>query len=236
VRGVNNLLQLEQSPDVIILDDAFQHRHIRPGLSILLVDYSRPVFRDYLLPAGNLREPWLNSRRADFIVVSKCPATISKNDRKKYKAKLKLRKKQTLFFTTYSYGAPVYVFPEDSENNSLNFRNLRDKNTRIMLVTGIANPLPLQKYLEGKIGVHDSLIFPDHHPFSSNDLKMITRRFESIPFDEKYILVTEKDAVRLRELEIEPDIKKRLLYIPVDVDFLGKEKTFQKKIFKYLKK
>jgi tetraacyldisaccharide 4'-kinase len=238
VHGVEQMIGLRHPPEVILLDDAFQHRSITPGLSILLVDYTRPVFRDCLLPAGNLREPWKNSKRADIIVVTKCPVKMLRIEREQFETLLKLGPKQQLFFTTYSYEQPKPVFPRKKGGNEfLTYKQLRKNGAGIILVTGIANPLPVFHFLREILTVDDTLFFPDHHAFLPEDIQRIEDKLRSLDTIEKYILVTEKDAVRLRELDLGSRLKRSLYYIPVEIKFLTKgEKPFIKRIGRYLKK
>jgi tetraacyldisaccharide 4'-kinase len=239
VTGVKKLMRIIHKLDVVILDDAYQHRYIKPGLSLLLVDYNRPVFHDVLLPAGNLREPWRNNNRADIIIVTKCPVHVSPYERTTFRTNLKLKPKQDIFFTNYSYGTPLAVFPDKRHHQeSLTCKRLRKSGAGILLVTGIADPKPLKQFLEKNLHIDDEIVFPDHHQFTDNDLFIIKERFNSINPVEKYIVVTEKDAIRFRELEInDRSLLKVFFYIPVEVKFIAKgEKPFIKSIYKYLKK
>lgn len=239
VKGIRTLIESIHKLDVVILDDAFQHRHIRPGLSVLLVDYNRPIFSDVLLPAGNLREPWRNARRADIIIVTKCPNNLSVPERSDFIAGLNLRKEQEVFFTCYTYGDPLPVFPDrHGLQDPVPYRFFRKLKTGVMLVTGIASPKPLRDFLEQYLTVEDELVFEDHHNFDLDDIRNIKSRFNTMERMEKCIMVTEKDAVRLQELDIsDKNFRKSFYYIPVEVKFLAKgEKPFIKKIFKYLKK
>jgi len=236
VHGIQQLLQKQPAPGVILLDDAYQHRYVKPGLSILLVDYTRPVFNDVMLPAGNLREPWCNSKRADIIVVTKCPSHLTPADKDLFISKL-LRKKQDIYFTTYAYGQPVFVFPPKDGKDHVSYKHLRNTGSGIFLVTGIANPQPVLQFLNHVLRVNESMLFPDHHNFIKTDMDAIQSVFNSMPNDEKYIVVTEKDAVRLRELLVmDKSLRRALLYIPIEVEFLGDGKSFEKKILKYIKK
>lgn len=239
VKGIRTLIESIHKLDVVILDDAFQHRHIRPGLSVLLVDYNRPIFSDVLLPAGNLREPWRNARRADIIIVTKCPNNLSMSERSDFIAGLDLQKEQEVFFTCYTYGDPVPVFPDrHGLQDPVPYKFFRKSKTRVMLVTGIASPKPLRDFLEQYLTVEDELIFDDHHNYDLDDIRNMKNRFNTMERLDKCIMVTEKDAVRLQELDIsEKNFRKSFYYIPVEVKFLAKgEKPFIKKIFKYLKK
>lgn len=239
VRGVRTLIDSIHKLDLVILDDAFQHRYIQPGLSILLVDFNRPVFNDMLLPAGNLREPWHNAHRADVIIVTKCPAHVSPVQRTSFVSSLRPVSRQQVFFTTYTYGSPVPVFPDKhNRHESISFKHLRKSGAGILLVTGIANPEPLKQFLKTFHPINDELVFPDHHNYDRQDLQLIKSTFKTIEPAEKYIIVTEKDAVRLRDAEIsDKSFRRAFYYIPVEVQFLAKgEKPFIKRINKFLKK
>ena len=239
VNGVNRLIREYRKLEVIILDDAFQHRYIKPGLLILLVDHGRPVFNDVLLPAGNLREPWRNATRANIVIVTKCPDHLSPNDRAVFIDNLKLLPKQVVFFTRFEYGSPTEVFPGKRRHPAtLTYKQLRKSGAGILLVTGIANPRPLREFLEKNLNIAEEIVFPDHHTFTYRDILDIKARFRIFTRENNYILVTEKDAIRLRELEIaDKAFLQAFYYIPVEVKFLAKgEKPFVKRIYKYLKK
>jgi tetraacyldisaccharide 4'-kinase len=203
------------------------------------VDYNRPVFSDFMLPAGNLREPWHNAKRADIIIVTKCPAHLTLQERSDFVALLSPYPKQEIYFTSYVYGAPVPVFPDrHGLQDPIPMRYLRKSKTGVMLVTGIANPAPLREFLVQNLNLEDEIIYDDHHHYDMHDLQYIKNRFMTIERIEKCIMVTEKDAVRLQELDIpEKNFRKSFYYIPVEVKFLAKgEKPFIKRIYKYLKK
>jgi tetraacyldisaccharide 4'-kinase len=237
VHGVNKLLKSKHRPDVVILDDAFQHRYILPGLSIVLVDYSRPVFNDFLLPAGNLREPWRNIRRSHMVIITKCPENLFPQEMTWFTQKLHLDKEQELFFTTYSYGTPEAVFPAKKRKDIPTFKQIRKSHAGILLVSGIANPQPVLQFLQKIVTVKETMFFADHHEFTNFDIHNISLRFQAIPALEKYIFVTEKDAVKLRELDMDDQLKRVFLYLPVEVQFLARgEKSFNKRIEKFIKR
>jgi tetraacyldisaccharide 4'-kinase len=237
VKGIKKLMHSIHDLEVVILDDAYQHRKVKPGLSILLIDYNRPIFNDILLPAGNLREFRRNTNRADVIVVTKCPENLTQHESEVFISKLKLRKKQEVYFTRYEYGSPQPVFPVRIQDN-LTYKHLHKSGTCIMLVTGIANPFPLKNFLAEIVNVREEMAFPDHHNFTRQDIQLIRRTFNTMEAEEKYIIVTEKDAVRIRESEFdEKSFKKSFYYIPIEVKLLLKgEKPFMKRVLKYLKK
>lgn len=231
VHGVKKLLKFKHKPDAVLLDDAYQHRSIKPGLSILLVDYTRPVFEDIMLPAGNLREPWRNCKRADILIVTKCPTTLTRSDRARFIRKLNPSPHHRVYFTGFAYGKPQPVF--DSGNGALRYKVLRKSGAGIMLVTGLANPKPVLAFLHETLVLGDIVLFPDHHSFGAADLGLVSDRFHGLQGSEKYILVTAKDAVKIRELNVPDDLKNAFYQIPVEVEFIGKgEKSFLDRLYR----
>ncbi|MBN2482071.1 MAG: tetraacyldisaccharide 4'-kinase [Bacteroidales bacterium] len=238
VSGIRKLTDVSPRIEAVILDDAYQHRYVTPRLSILLIDYNRPVFHDLLLPAGNLREPWKNVARADIIIITKCPEKLNSIDKARFISRLIRRSDQEIFFTRYAYGAPVPVFPgKKNKQKPLNYKSLRKADPGVLLVTAIADPGPLRSHLHGFVDVAGERSYTDHHRFSYRDLEEISMRYNNIRKKTKYIFVTEKDAVRLRELRIgDKRLRKAFYYIPVEVKFLSKgEKRFIRRIIKSLK-
>jgi len=239
VSGIKKLCKTIRKLDLILLDDAFQHRYVKAGFSILLIDYNKPVFNDILLPAGNLREPMRGLRRADIIIITKCPSNITSSARRSFISRLHPITKQTVFFTRYEYGTLNSVFNDNQKDaHILSYKRLKKPGVSVMLVAGIANPTPLKKYIQEYVRVDEEMTFPDHHYFNDKDIHLMRLKFDVINSSEKYIIVTEKDAVRLREVEIhDKDFKKAFYYIPIEVKFLAKgEKPFIKRIYKYMKK
>ncbi|MFO7658330.1 MAG: tetraacyldisaccharide 4'-kinase [Bacteroidales bacterium] len=236
VAGVECLLKAIPCPDVILLDDAFQHRHIRPSLSILLVDYYRPVFSDFILPFGNLREHKHQAKRANIIIVTKTPRETNVVEQEKIIAKLNIRPYQTVYFTTFSYGKPVAVFSENivTIDNEL----LKSSHTGIILVTGIANPGPLLEYLTNMNSKVLSLSFPDHHAFTLKDIAGIKNELEKLTTKHKIVITTEKDAVRLRKLPgFNGTLRNCFYYIPVEVEFLvNASEDFKRQLKSFLVK
>ena len=238
VNGVNNLLLSPQGNelDVILLDDAFQHRYIKPGLSILLMDYNRPITEDHILPYGRLRESPHEMSRAHIIIVTKSPAKINPIQRRILVKNLHLRPYQSLYFTTLKYGNIKAVFP----SNAVDMVNQEwgKENFSILLVTGIANPAPLREYLNNFSNNIQEIIFPDHHAFSKEDLKKIHTKFEKITSPYKIIITTEKDSVRFSDMQItDPIIRSRMFYIPLLIKFLQDDKArFNDQIMSYVNK
>jgi len=184
---------LHDKPDtrVIILDDAFQHRSVRAGYNILLTDYSNLYTRDWFLPTGDLRDQQRSARRADIIVVTKCPPDISLAEKNQLTREIKPASGQQIFFTAISYGQPYQVITREPW--------IPDKAAEVLLVTGIANPAALKKYLEENFNEYDELAYGDHHIFTIDDLNHILKKFNQIQSAQKILLTTEKDAVRLQK-------------------------------------
>lgn len=223
VAGVERLMQLPQPPRLVLLDDVYQHRHIKPSLLILLTEYGDPFSDDHILPFGNLREFRSGRRRADIVVVTKCPPLLSETKRNEYRQKLKLAPHQSLFFSQIAYQEPQSLFG-DAE-----WQHARE----VLLVTGIAHPTPLKHYLEKHCTVKH-LDFPDHHDFTAADCQKITKAFNAMKETSKAVVITEKDAMRL----LSPSIKEMLqelpiFYIPIQVSFLEGD-TFDKAIKKII--
>jgi tetraacyldisaccharide 4'-kinase len=237
VNGVKRILECNPETDVIILDDGFQHRRITPGFSILLSDFDRLIIRDHLLPYGNLREHKENMRRADIILITKSPENISPIQRRIIVKEIDKAPYQNLYFTTFRYNEPIPVFDNNNHvNNQLDLSKCSD--CGIVLVTGIANPLPLKEYLQKRISEVIHLSFPDHYKFNRNDIKAVSSTFNDLKSPIKYVLTTEKDAVRLREIvNIAEPMRSALFYIPVGVNFLNNDKNeFDNLIVDYVRK
>ncbi|HHJ11112.1 MAG TPA: tetraacyldisaccharide 4'-kinase [Bacteroidetes bacterium] len=234
-RGIERLLKQDPPPDVILLDDAFQHRRVKPGLNILLIDCRRPISRDYLLPAGRLREHAMEKRRAHIIMVTKCPEKMTPMERKIMINDTRPFPYQKIFFSTFRYADTVPVFPVDTKFPGKQV--VKTENYQILLVTGIANNRPLKKHIRGFQPRFRELRFPDHHNYNLSDVKKIIAEFEELPGDKKLILTTEKDAMRLQEKSFPEYIRQNMYYVPVEVDILfGKSRTFNRHILEYVRK
>jgi tetraacyldisaccharide 4'-kinase len=238
VNGVKNLLKSEHGNDLdtILLDDAFQHRSIKAGLSILLIDYNRPITRDYIMPYGRLRESADEKDRANIVIVSKSPEKMTPIDRRIIVKELDLLPFQSLYFTTLDYGNLEPVFKNDAIN--IINEDWAKENFSILLVTGIANPQPLREYLETFTDTLDEVQFPDHYSFETKDLEMIHSRFEKLEGVNKIIVTTEKDATRFFDMNINQEsIKKNLFFIPLRIKFLNDDKSkFDIQIMNYVRK
>ncbi|MFO7721761.1 MAG: tetraacyldisaccharide 4'-kinase, partial [Bacteroidales bacterium] len=213
-RGIKKLLHSSHPPDCIIMDDGFQHRKVKAGLSILLTDYSHPYSDDYLLPAGNLREHISNRRRADIIVVTKSPAVKSPISDKILLKKLKPLQHQLVFFSYLKFG-PFTPLLHNSEIK----KACKTPNT-IVLFTGIANPSSLQQHLQDQCSKLITLAFPDHHPFTAKDISKVLSTFNDQFTRNKILVTTEKDYHRMKDYVFFGDLAKYpVFYIPVYVGF-----------------
>lgn len=190
--AIPQLLQLRPQLQVILLDDAFQHRTVKPGLNILLTDYERRYTKDFILPFGLLRESRTASARANIIIVSKCPPNISQDEKQKLIIEINPLPSQQVFFSSIEYKS-IYSLT----NNDIHF----SKDTDVLLVTGIANPTPLFEKLSKEFNKVYTLSFKDHHYFTFDDLNEINDAFEHINNKNKIIITTEKDASRLMLLK-----------------------------------
>jgi tetraacyldisaccharide 4'-kinase len=221
---------LGEKPDtqVILLDDAFQHRSIKPGMNILITDYSRRFTRDHVVPFGYLREGRKGYERANCIIVSKCPPTLSVTDKAAIRQEIRPLPHQQLFFTSLNYGALYDMF--DGTQVTV------PADTTILLVCGIARPEPLLQQLKETCNNVFLLSFPDHYYYGVHDLEKIERELGNLPGNNKLVVTTEKDAVRLQLLEerLRPmDI--RFAVMPVEISFLYEEgDSFNNYIFDYV--
>ena len=215
-RGIDELLKLFPDLDVIVLDDSFQHRWVKPKISILLTDYSRPFYEDNLLPLGRLRESPRQVNRADMVIVTKCPADLQPMQYRIASNNLDLMAFQKLFFSRYDYAELKPVFIDDAPY-MVNLLELNEKDS-VMLLTGIANPMYIVRYFRSypfKVKVDH---YPDHHDFSKRDIMDIEKKFMEMPGQRKIIVTTEKDAVRLMHNPYFPkDLKPFTFYLPVSV-------------------
>lgn len=195
--GIAQLLKLEDKPEVILLDDAYQHRKVKAGFNILLTAYYNLYCNDIVLPTGNLREPKSGAKRADVIVVTKCPADISESEKSKISKDLKIKPNQKLVFSAINYAEKVI-----SSHSEIALQSLSE----FTLVTGIANAKPLVEFLKNKGLKFDHLEFPDHYSFRINDIEELAKK--------ELIITTEKDFVRLTDNE---SLEFKLFYLPIEI-------------------
>lgn len=207
VEGAKKIIS-ENNTNLILLDDAFQHRKISRNLDIVLTDYNNLFYKDYLLPYGNLRESRNNINRADVIIVTKCPLDFNKADAIKIKNQINPKKTQSLFFSQIKYSEKVFGFKE------LSFKSIR--NSKLTLVTGIANSQPLKEYLKKNNVNFDHFDYPDHYNYSRKDVNKILATTKN-----NIILTTKKDYYKLSQFKID-----NLLYIDIKVEFLDGKQEF----------
>ncbi len=193
--AIPQLLHEKPATNIIILDDAFQHRTVRAGLNIILTDYKNLYTRDLLMPAGDLRDTQKSAKRAQIIIVTKCPQNLTSDEKARIIAELKPVPAQSVFFTEILYTEPYHLFSKKEFPFT--------PGMELLLVCGIANPKPLQEYLIPRVVSYDMLRFPDHHIFSIDDMEEIKKQFGKIQSANKIILTTEKDGVRLQKFENE---------------------------------
>lgn len=211
---VHGCEQLAAKASCVVLDDAFQYRRLQATLNVVLVDYNRPIFKDRLLPWGRLRDLPGRLKAARAVIVTKCPAEVSDEERALWRKNLKLTQEQPLFFTTLQYIAAQPVFPEADKHY------LYAKQCTV--VTGIANDAPLRRYLSDTYKILQHLQFPDHHAYGKGDLRRIAGAVKASATS--CLITTEKDAQRLRDCKNVPQsVRERLFYIPVEATFLTGE-------------
>lgn len=190
VEAIPQLLYDNPDTDVIVLDDAFQHREVVAGFNILLTAYTQLYTKDFFLPTGNLRDEKKSANRAQIVVVAKCPPTLTLSDKERIFTELKIKTHQHLFLSALSYDMPVHLFSGE--------KMMIDKNTDVLLVTAIANTTQLTDYLKASAKKVESITFNDHHHYTQQDIDKITEKFHKIESDNKLIITTAKDAVKLK--------------------------------------
>ena len=224
VEGIRRMLSTGAVPEVVVLDDAFQHRYVQPGLSILLTDYSRPYYSDYVMPAGRLREFRKGARRAQVILVTKCPETLSDKEQKEMVHRIKPLPNQEVFFTRFVYG-DLYPFSDTAEESAML------SNSTALLLCGIARPENLICYLQPQCKLLEVAEFTDHHNFTKEEIEQLAER--AVHFDR--VITTEKDAARLSGYSLPQQLSERLWVQPIEVQFLNNEyKKFNKIITDYV--
>ena len=232
-RGIENLITNDTTNDVdvVLLDDAFQHRYVKPGINILLIDYHRLIIYDKLLPAGRLREPLKGKDRADIVIVTKCPTDLKPMEFRVLTKALHLYPYQDLFFSTIDYDAPYGVFDE----KKLSKEDIASKN--VLLLTGIASPKQLVLDLEPHCKSLTPISLKDHRLFTAKDIERVNETYKSLP-EPRIILTTEKAATRLQETKgLDEDIKKNIYALPIHIRFmLNEEERFNEKIIGYVRK
>lgn len=221
--GIRRLLALKEPPQVILLDDAFQHRYVTPSLSIVLTEYDRPFYTDSLLPYGRLRESKYGVQRSDVVVVTKCCRDIKPIEYRIMEKNMCLTAHQVVFFTLVMYGEMKAVFPKEADPWSL--LDIR-KDDSVLLIAGIVSPdgfiREMKKYTQHVI----PMVYPDHHFFNEQDIAKIEQTFQNIQSLGKVIVMTEKDAARFKGIrDLIPESIRRVMYaLPITVDFCTRTK------------
>jgi tetraacyldisaccharide 4'-kinase len=212
--AIPQLLHHQPAPQVIILDDAFQHRQVKAGLNILLTEQGNLYTDDQMLPSGDLRDVRSSSKRAEIIIVTKCKPGLDEKEKASVIAEIDPVKTQSVYFTTTVYGSAYHLFSKEGMDIS--------KELSVLLVCGIAKPDPLKEYLTNRVGSYEFLRYADHHIFDMDDLRDIKQQFEKMKGARKIILTTEKDGVRLSKFESE--LKDHPVYVlPIEHSFLFNE-------------
>lgn len=224
VEGIRRLME-EAQPEVIVLDDAYQHRYVQAGLNLLLTDYARPYDQDAVMPAGRLREFKSGARRAHLVIVTKCPPDLSEAAMRQLEARLQLLPHQQLYFTTLSYG-PLYAFGQCGASPKAPCL----ETARVLLLCGIARPQSLIDYLKPKCRTLDKDLFRDHHHFSAKEMAALEKKAET--YD--YVITTEKDAARLADYPLSPALRARLWVQPVTISLLKNANQFNQTILNYV--
>ena len=212
--GIRFLLEKEPGLQAILLDDAFQHRYVRAGLNILLIDSNRPVWRDCVLPFGRLRESLQGMKRADIVIMTKCK-DMNSSQMEICKRHIEKRCCAPVFFSRMKYGHIYPVFSKGTPTPEIGDGH------EVLLVTGIAKPAPLKEEIETRGARTRLMKFADHHNFTHSDIEEIAKRYNGIESDRKLIVTTEKDATRLLQRTDIPDVIKENIYaMPIEVEFL----------------
>jgi tetraacyldisaccharide 4'-kinase len=225
VEGIRRMTENNPSLNLIILDDAFQHRYVKPKVAIVLTEYQRPYYEDDMVPYGRLRDSKSSINRADIVIATKCPDGIKPIEYRIFEKELNLIPAQSLFFSRYRYGRLRPVFAEQAAKTPA--LDALTANDAILAITGIANPRPFLRFLKTFNAFVRVNVFPDHHQFTRKDIELIQRRFDEMAGEHKIMVTTEKDAVRLINNPYFPHrLKPYIFYLPVMVTFVDNEPRF----------
>ena len=216
--GITQLLSQKEKPEIILLDDAYQHRKVKAGFYILLTSYGDLYADDFILPTGNLRESRSGANRANIIVVTKCTKDLSDQNQEKIRLKLNVKSSQQIYFTFIDYDDAIY-----SKEEKINVKDI--KSEAKILLAGIAKPKPFFDYLKNEND--ECLTYPDHHHFSDSDLDEIQNKAKG-----KKIITTEKDYVRLKDSKL----VSQLYYLPIKSTFINQQQNFDATVLEYIKK
>ncbi len=223
VRGIRNLLSMDEKPEVVLLDDAFQHRQVQAGFYILLSAYGNLFMEDRLLPTGNLRESVKGARRADVIVITKCPEGIREAEKEDIRRRIAAREGQEVFFSTI-----VYHDRAVNDGGEMPLEQLKGKN--VLLVTGIADAAPLKGFLASEGILFKHVEYQDHQKLGKREMEDLLRRLDKAGSAEEIVLTTEKDYVRNFE-----GTDPRIYYLPIRMEILDKKESFNNLITEYVR-
>ncbi len=234
-RGIRKLLDDERTRDVdvILLDDAYQHRYVKAGLNILLTDYHRLMTDDVLLPAGRLREPVTAKERAQIVIVTKCPTNMKPMDFRVIQEAMNLKPYQHLFFSTFHYGHLRRLFADTPGQVEV-----LTPDTHVLLITGIASPQQMLIDLNRTTRHITPISFADHHEFTEHDIQRIEEAFTELQGNKRLIITTEKDAARLLLIhDLSPIVRRHIFVLPIQVRILrDQSEELQKIIMDYTTK
>lgn len=252
-RGITHLCgsDIEPATDVVIMDDGYQHRYVQPGVNILLVDYNRMPYDDYLLPAGRLREPRTSCRRADIVIVTKCPEDITPTEEHGIERSLNLQPWQKLYYSSFKYDDLIpmshylnRLSDESSSESKIPLSDLKANKYSVVLLTGIASPGQLESDFS-KFCPFNAIHFGDHHAFTKKDMEQISAKI-SAQGEQSIVVTTEKDAMRLIDylnsnpndgIDFLVNRYKRFYVLPVEVSFMkAYEEDFNELILSYVQK
>lgn len=218
VFGIRELMRLNPGIDLIILDDAFQHRYVKPAVSIVITEYNHPLSEDAMLPYGRLREPARGINRADIVVVAKCPEQLRPLDYSLVTKDYNLFPSQHLYFSHFAYRPLCPVFPEIA--TGVPYLDWLTSDDSVLAVAGIGNPRPFVRHLKSYGAKVKVDIFPDHHQYTRKDISHILERYRSLKGNQRIIITTEKDAVRIAANPYFPhELKAITYYLPIEVEF-----------------
>ena len=233
--GIERLMSDEKTRDVqvILLDDAYQHRYVTPGINILLIDYHRMITEDRLLPAGRLRERVSNKIRANMVIVTKCPRNLTPIGYRVVQQALHLKPYQSLFFSTFRYGKLKKLFGE----GEMPLEQIRKDNMHVLLVTGIGNPQQMEQDMRKFAQYVTPLSYPDHHYFTSQNVEEINKTAQKMP-KPMIVVTTEKDAPRLKNMQgFNEVVRDNMFVFPIEIEILKeKETTLNEQIINYVHK
>jgi tetraacyldisaccharide 4'-kinase len=227
VKGIKQIKKDDPNVRVVILDDAYQHRKVRAGMSILLTTYDKLMTKDMMMPLGTLRDKPSRRSHADMVIITKCPRILRPIDFNVLEKDVKLYPYQCLYFTSYVYKAPIDI---KTKKSNADF----PKSQKVIAVAGIAKPEPFFEHVEKNHNLVRSIAYTDHHNFGASDIARLERALREHP--ESIVMTTEKDAVRLADCKLSKELQSKLYYVPISVQFLNNGKPeFSKKTISYVR-